>query len=197
MLRLEAAQWEALRQSVRTRLADTVLEELGRQGVAVQREPSTGELVLPGRSGPPTRLAFAPSGLPTRLTLPSEVHYDLEHDEQGRLAAVVVVYPHGQRVEYERDSRGNVSRLLRPWHRYALAHEAEDRLVEVRWPDGSHTRLEWHAARGVACFTDRMGARNFYERTEAGRLQAVVDALGRRTQFETELQGALQAIHLR
>lgn len=193
MLRLEAAQWEALRQSVRTRLADTVREELGRQGVAVQPEPSTGELVLPSRSGPPTRLAFAPSGLPTRLTLPSGLHYHLEHDEQGRLAAVV--YPHGQRVEYERDNRGNVSKLLRPWHRYALAHDTEDRLVEVRWPDGSHTRLQWHAAGGVACVTDRMGARTCYERTEGGLLQAVVDALGRRTQFETDTQGALQALH--
>ncbi|HYO53043.1 RHS repeat-associated core domain-containing protein [Archangium sp.] len=193
MMRLEPEQMEVLRQAFRARFPEHLLEGLRQQGLAVERETETGQLVVQEAAGGQTRVAFHPDGLPARLESPSGDTFGFEHDEQGRLSALH--YPHGERLELEHDSQGNLTALRRPGlPPHTFEYDEQQRLLSVTYPDGSRMRFAYHAQGPLERVEDRLGATTHQERDEAGRLRARVDALGRRTVYEADEQGRLAAV---
>lgn len=193
MFKLRREHMEAFRPVTRAQLPHRVLADLQKQGVRAERDPKSGEVVATDARGFATRLAFYPDGLPARLTQPSGAAYQFEHNEQGRLAATT--YPTGERLETERDARGNVREIRRPGLlSYNFEHDANDRPLSARYPDGTAVRFAYHPEGPIESLIDRTGAETRYERDADGRLQAIVDPLGRRTVYETESEGRLRAV---
>lgn len=189
-MRITAEQLEAFRPGMRAELPARVRASLIAEGLEVDRDPRTGDLV----AADGTRLSFQADGLPRAITRPSGLAYGFEHDREGRLAGLI--HPGGERLEIDRDARGDLAALRRPGLLgYRLEHDAGGQLVGVEYPDGTEISITYQAPEKPSSVTDRAGAITRYAWDDAGRLRAIVDPLGRRTGFEVDEGGALTAIH--
>jgi RHS repeat-associated protein len=197
MFKLRHEHLEAFRPLIRARFPLRLEAEFRAQGIPVQREASTGDLLLADQRGYKTRIAFRQDGLPAEVRSPLGVAHRLEYDERGRLSARA--WPGGERLEFSRDEDGKLRELRRPGILlYRLDHDQEGRLTRVEYPDKTETHLQYEETvegnRIVKVF-DRCGVPTEYITSPNGHLCSISDPLGRTIRFERTTEDKLRAIH--
>jgi RHS repeat-associated protein len=160
-------------------------------------------------------------GRPLQTILPDATPNDLtdnpvirqEYDELSRLTAEIDAS--GLRTEYAYDVAGRLMTISdgRGTTRYtydaignkltetdALGHTTRyrydnfNRMVEMRYADGTHSQVTYDAVGQVIAKTDQAGKVTRYEYDAQNRLTAVVDSLNQRTKYEYDLAGNLTGV---
>ncbi|WP_438282159.1 RHS repeat-associated core domain-containing protein [Pseudomonas alabamensis] len=103
----------------------------------------------------------------------------------------------GNRWRFHYDSRGNCTRETDPLgHVTRYRHDRHGQPIEIIDPAGHARTLSWNDAGLLLQETDCSGHITRYTYDRNGYLQAVIDALGERTEFEYDGVGRLLAVIL-
>jgi RHS repeat-associated protein len=188
MFRLRTQQINALC-STRSTLPDRFHAGLEARGLAAERV-AVDTVRMTDSRGFVTTQRFTTDGAPAATILPSGRRIEYSAVSNAPFAQITV--PGGEQVRLGFDARGNLASIGRAGSTpYMFTHDAQDRIVEAKYPDGTATRWQ-HGPKGLEALTDRTGATTRFD-SDAGR---IVDPNGRSTRLTTGPRGRLEQIHL-
>lgn len=160
--------------------------------------------------GHKTSIEFDENNLPLKEVDELGLVEAYEYDDMGRTKAVVG--SNGGRTEYIYDPRGNLTTLTRPdGSRMSVLYDHEDnpaqitdpngnvwkqiwndrhRLVQQVTPDGHASRFSYDNYGQVSAYTNPLGHQTVIAMNREGsNIQSLLDPLGNRTSFETDVFG--------
>ena len=179
MFLVSGDQFALLRRLAR---AEALAEGLRDQGWKVSRDPASGDVLACDSLGGQTRYALDANGFLARVALPSGRAWRVENDQDGRVQSLTT--PAGLRLEFERNQAGAITRVSRDGET-AIGLEYGEGANPVRYsfPDGTESRVDYAAPLRPARITDRLGNQHRLLWNARGKLSAVADAGGNRTEF--------------
>lgn len=159
-----------------------IKETLIARGFTVHEDTSNGKFRVEDKAGGWADIRSAGPGITTITSSEGRVH-TLEHDPQGRLAAVTD--PAGFRVRMEHDNRDRLVAVQRDDaepHRFLF--DDNGRLSCIMFPDGASTRYAYDAAGRLYAVADRNRRIAKYDYSPTGEITCITDWEGRQTRFE-------------